>query len=524
MNSSFRSTLACLGTVALLGWQPTASAQEFTFGVDEAVDIGATSTAPQDMERGLKLYDAKDYAGATLEFQKVLQAKDPEADRFKPKATYSMGKALYRMGLMQASLSYFNKIVEVGPEHKYHRATLKWLYLIYVKLGDPTILEKLSRYDVADYPDSYRSSIAVLVGKHHYLRGNLDQALESLRQVDRGSPEYAKAKFLEGIVWVRKNQAKPAVEAFKEILRVIADNRSRVRDAEEMEQLAWLSMARIFYATGQYELAIKYYDKLPQASDHWLEALLEASWAYFQLNNYSKALGNLHTLNSPFFEDGFFPESLVLQAIIYFYNCKYKETRATVEKFMAVYPILEKNIGKYLKRYAEPSEFWDFLMKLNKKGASISSAMRRIFVVAFGDKELSKRLKYLQRLDDEIDRITMMKGKWAASPLAEQVLEDLQVTRSLAVHEAGTFARSRLDRVRRELQDLKSQALKIKFETANAEVGRLEQSIKAEQYVVAGAASAEVQTDEEHVYWPFQGEYWKDELGFYYYEIVSECR
>ena len=30
-------------------------------------------------------------------------------------------------------------------------------------------------------------------------------------------------------------------------------------------------------------------------------------------------------------------------------------------------------------------------------------------------------------------------------------------------------------------------------------------------------------TDEEHVYWPFQGEYWKDELGSYYYYIRSEC-
>lgn len=30
-------------------------------------------------------------------------------------------------------------------------------------------------------------------------------------------------------------------------------------------------------------------------------------------------------------------------------------------------------------------------------------------------------------------------------------------------------------------------------------------------------------TDDEHVYWPFTGEYWRDELGYYLYTIKSEC-
>ena len=30
-------------------------------------------------------------------------------------------------------------------------------------------------------------------------------------------------------------------------------------------------------------------------------------------------------------------------------------------------------------------------------------------------------------------------------------------------------------------------------------------------------------TDDEHIYWPFTGEYWRDELGYYLYTIKSEC-
>ena len=520
-----RRSWALSAAVALLLAGGGARAQEFTFGVEEAVDLGAASTAPKDLDKGLRLYDGKDYAGATLEFHKVLSAKDPESERFKPKAQYSMGKALYRLGFLQSSLAYFNKIVEQGKEHKYYRATLKWLYLIHRNLGDPTILAKIATYEPADYPEDYRARIAYLVGKHHYLRGNLDDALSSLQVIDRSAEEYAKAKFLEGILWVRKNQAKPAAEAFREILRVLATDRSRVEGADDLEELAWLSLARLFYATAQYDLAIKYYDKIPQSSEHWLQALFEESWAYFQLNKFEKALGNLHTLNSPFFDSAFFPESMILQAVILFSNCKYKPTRASVEKFMSMYPPLEQQIDTYLQRYAEPNDLWDFLVKINTRGERISSGVRQIFHVAFNDKELVKRHRYIKRLDEELKKVARLGGPWGSSDLAGVIQEDLHLVRSLAVHEAGSFARSRLERVKRELQELKGQALKIKFEVANAEVGRLEGRLRDELFVEShsrpkGDLTA---TDEEHIYWPFRGEYWKDELGFYYYYVRSEC-
>jgi len=32
-----------------------------------------------------------------------------------------------------------------------------------------------------------------------------------------------------------------------------------------------------------------------------------------------------------------------------------------------------------------------------------------------------------------------------------------------------------------------------------------------------------VNPDEEHVLWPFTGEYWRDELGFYRAVVMSAC-
>jgi hypothetical protein len=32
-----------------------------------------------------------------------------------------------------------------------------------------------------------------------------------------------------------------------------------------------------------------------------------------------------------------------------------------------------------------------------------------------------------------------------------------------------------------------------------------------------------VKADEEHYLWPFDGEYWRDELGFYRQRVVNTC-
>ena len=32
-----------------------------------------------------------------------------------------------------------------------------------------------------------------------------------------------------------------------------------------------------------------------------------------------------------------------------------------------------------------------------------------------------------------------------------------------------------------------------------------------------------VKVDDEHVIWPFTGEYWKDELGYYRFQVRNKC-
>jgi hypothetical protein len=37
------------------------------------------------------------------------------------------------------------------------------------------------------------------------------------------------------------------------------------------------------------------------------------------------------------------------------------------------------------------------------------------------------------------------------------------------------------------------------------------------------AEQAKINSDGEHVIWPFQGEYWRDELGYYRQPVTRHC-
>ena len=75
----------------------------------------------------------------------------------------------------------------------------------------------------------------------------------------------------------------------------------------------------------------------------------------------------------------------------------------------------------------------------------------------------------------------------------------------------------------KELKQHLAGALKIKGETLKAQRNALSSDVRREQ-AAAAAATFELVVDEEHVEWPFIGEYWKDELGSYIYDITSKCQ
>ncbi len=494
--------------------------------------------ASKTLERGLKLYESDDYPMSSIELNKVIEGQTTDDESNKQRAEFYMGKALFNMKYYSASLSYFDRIVQKGPAHKYYAKTLQWLASLSRFLPESAgVLEKIGKYTRQDLDqpalEPVRDELYYLLGRYHYSKGNFNDAIGLFSAVPEKSEFYPKAKFFEGITYVRENKGKEASESFKAILRKVKqypDPDKVPKVLREFEELANLSLGRVFYTTRQFQQSIKYFERIPGpdsrggASPDWLPSLFEASWAYFMVDGDSKALGNIHSINSPYFENEFYPESYILKAVIYFNRCNYDRSAEAIAEFNAIYPALKKELDEALAKYPDNAQFFDYVIKVKSGEAGLSERVSRAAENALADRTLAKNLDYVTELDRELKALDRADPAWKSTAVAGNILQDLTLQKSLAANEAGNLARQRLQRLAQDIQELVKQAIKIEYETLQAEKGKLTAGLNNDQKLNPISKNYNtIQIDDEHQQWPFRGEYWKDELGYYRFKVANKC-
>jgi tetratricopeptide (TPR) repeat protein len=486
-------------------------------------------------ERAMKLYDAKEYPSASIELFKVIEGESGDAEPTKQKAEFTMGKTLYHMKFYSASLTYFDRVVQKGAAHPHYNETLKWLASLSRDLGDAAgVLEKVGKYNRAelDSPglNAVRDELYFLLGKFNYNKGKFKEAVELFNQVPRSSSFYVQAKLFEGATHVREYKAQPAVEAFKEVLRAAAE--SDDPKTKPYEDLANLSLARTFYSTGQFDLASKYFDRVSMDSYDWPNSLFEASWANFMLQakGYSKALGNIHTLQAPHFGNFIKPESVAeaftVKATIYFYNCLYNRAGDAINEFKERFEPLAIELKKVLDGTTDNAAFFQLAAKIRDGKSDLPENVEQAIRAVISDRSLARRFDYVRNLDRELKMHDKMDPAWKSTQVANAVYAEITLQKSLTENESGDLARQRVSRLLGELAALIKRVIKIEVEILQGEKGELEKEIQQEQQnVVTGRTKdlSNIPVDDEHEYWPFEGEWWRDELGYYRVKLLNKC-
>src|SRR5690606_29938178 len=160
------------------------------------------------------------------------------------------------------------------------------------------------------------------------------------------------------VSYIQMKKAVAAVKSFQRVKQAVDDG-ANVEDADRMRDLANLSMARTMYSASiqldpetnaptiredALSAAVKYWNEVDEDSEYWLDAHFEAAWAYYMAGQYTRALGNIHTLKSPYFPKAFYPEADILKAIIFFFNCDYESATTVVARFNTKTPPLKEKL------------------------------------------------------------------------------------------------------------------------------------------------------------------------------------
>lgn len=529
------------------------------FGSDGGMDFGdgassattavidTTSTAYANYQQAQGLIDSKQYLQAAQILNDTIAVGDDASFNMAAQLHYEMGRALYEAGYYQSALNHFDMVVSQGPTSKEFDLTLPYLVLIGRQLpGEPRRYSRIYDNYLNKFPtevaDTLTAEVGYLLAMAAYRESKLDDVVFFVGAVSADSNYYGKSRYLEGVTYVRQNKGQPALDSFKEVLRWLdakAQKGKLTSDEARLREFTIAAMARVFYQVGStlwkmgerekaansWTTAIKYYNAFSRDSRMWLDSLFEASWVYYRVDNFGKALGLLLTLNSPYFNDKYYPEAMLLQATIYYTNCHYDRVVDILSDYKATYDPLKKQVDALVSRLFQPEEVYDFLhmVQTSSDKDSYAQTMQQVLEAALQDRDLRRGLAYIDMLDEEKARI--QKASFASTTLGQNLIQELDAARMLSVVETGKKGKQRLERLQEELRDHNNRALDIEIETTEKYAARAELVEQDPNALTEFEREIDkvMDADDEHLFWDFEGEYWNDELGYYWYYISSRC-
>ena len=154
--------------------------------------------------------------------------------------------------------------------------------------------------------------------------------------------------------------------------------------------------------------------------------------------------------------------------------------------------------------------------------AGLDDTTQRLTMSVLGDKTLGKTFAWVDELDHELTMLGKADKAWQTTAVAGDINADLELVKSVAAADAGRLAKERLNRLVKELQDLGRDGIKIRIEVLDAQAGKISAERTGDK-ISKTHREDPIVVDDEHFVWRFNGEYWKDELGYYRFKVRSQC-
>jgi len=514
--------------------KPTTTARE----PEDLPERGETKSGPvpNEIKTAISLIEAKKPLGGSQKlFDALTSGQYPDQELT---IRYYLAEALSDMQMYSSAQVHYTWVVKQliasnQTNSEYFGPSLARLVAIARLSGDDSELVRLlPKLAPEQYPRGAQNHLYYLVGLSLYDDDKLSDARKYFEQVSDKSDLHLKAKYLEGVIFNKQGKLKSAVKAFRDVYREPVDSVSdpaQLAEIDSLKDLSLINIARIYYGLERFDEARKYYDLVSHQSAHWGEALFENSWATFMQSDLNKTLGLLLTVQSPFFSnDEFVPEATVLRSLTFFNLCEYKEVETELLTFEDKYRPMQAEMKDFVKSYSTDEgkqladQAWDAYFGKGKK--TDTKLPRSLFARMLTNQDLSGVVKRLGMLDDEEALIDQQKPAWRDS-LGAALKDQIEKDRQRLKRRAGLLFLSEMARTANYLNDLLTQSEIIRFEVVDAQ--RVDYQYKMsnpEALKTYQNTQVDFATSVDIIYWPFNGEFWSDELGYYVYTEKPTCK
>ncbi len=509
---------------------------------EEAVRLAEEERRRQDSVRkafaSKVLKTGQDYANSG-EFVKAIQVFNkfiedgPGGVPFPPDsqevyvAKYGIANALARAGLMQSAANLLLEVVRAGSDKMFFVPAFEQLRDLRRKINyRPPELEDLTKFNVSGADEKFQSNFNYFVGEFLHDFGLSADAKPYLEKVASKSEDYGRAQYLIGLIAFedestgKAEMVKAASQAFQ--AAVIAGE-AQGTAGQPVVDLAYLALARLAYEFEQFDAAIYYYKKISKNSPKLASAFYEAGWTYFLKNDTSRALGTFHALHSPFFAHQFYPELWVLEATTFVNLCQAEHAEAAMNMFAQEVLVLSPPLRDFLKKNKRPEDFYSsFIESVNKKSAS--SLPRRLQSPVLSNVEFFNLYQTIKQIDKEEALI-----KANLTPLGafgQDLLARLGQLKNERISEAGVVIQKTLRQTEKDIGTYQDKLDQLRVDLEELKLVKIEGEIKGDKTTPDASVATQGNlaiAGSDSMVWPFEGEFWKDEIGAYRAFVKEQC-
>lgn len=443
---------------------------------------------------------------------------------------YHLAKSLNDLEMYHGAQHYFMEVVRKGPSNPLFKHALPRLAAIAAYTGnDYELLRIVGKIPVEDYPRQARPHLHYLMGRKSYESDELSDAAAWFDQIPSNHELYPRAQYFQGIIHYERQKLKSAVKSFREVIRaeVPVDDPRLNDELEDLKDLSIVNIGRIYFGLQRFDNAEKYYAQVARDSLYWPSSLFERAWTNFYQGDLNQSLGLLLTADSPYFsEKEFNPETTYLRALAYFSFCEYDEVERLSLIFKSRYTPMRNEMRTFIEQFRsdEGRKLTDQAYEAYFGDRAGESALpTSLFLRVLRNRDLASLVRHMDVMDEELDSISAQKAEWrdtVGTHLSSVIEADRQRYKTRA---GRSFLQEMLEQYR-VVDGLLKDVDVLQFEVADAQRADYMYEMKNPGVDSINEQPIDFATQTDIIYWPFNGEFWQDELAYYRYTEQGSCK
>ncbi|MGA1870648.1 MAG: tetratricopeptide repeat protein [bacterium] len=454
----------------------------------DAIGPDPNSNDPLSFTTGYKLFEKKKFEKACPHFFRYMSVNSPDIVDYEW-AEFFFGICLKKCGYSHAAVDILAHLVTRKPNTKIVSYCLELFeeitrtqpfdneLIIHSVLCDQEY--GFVNEEIGDFINFYQ-------GVYDWKHGFFEWGNEHFKNITPEGYYFYKYLYHKALYRVYQDHIDDAIALLTKILEGPSEEKALKDDARK-------TLARLLYEKKEYDNSALNYQKITKSILDQAQNLLERAWVQYRLGYSEKAMGLLYAFEAPSFQNYFTPEYFILKSLIYKDVCHYKRALDVVKEF-----------NKY---------YGDSLESIYNRGKAVDNPA--LLLVLLSKNQINKTWKLLRLVEKEKEKCAEFKKKEKA--LYDYLLKiyDLQIEES---------ADSLKEQIEKEFEKIANTLLQYEEEAhlMEYEIG-IDMYQRVYQYHYSEDNTKKKKAGEKIAVYPFQGEFWNNELADYKVTLPNKC-